>query len=613
MSYTGVPQQRAMKDDTLKGGDIPPVLDVLYIHHSVSNHDSGLPVSGPHEAGKFLNSFFEQSVDAIFASCAADALASIDDAPDLLILALGRADATDCVLVASAATRFPRAALVALISAEESSEQEAQRLIALGVTDVIRYAELQIDLFRHVIYQALRLRQRELELTARAAYSDITGLFSGGLFLDLLAREIAAAVRGNTRLAVFCIEPAEIAPEAVHGEVAIELARRLRELVRTEDLLAQADMTTVLLLQTHVRDVAQCLAFANRLHAALEPYVPVRIGIAGAPEAGTHALTLIKAAKHAVADLRDRHEAGTRLHQPAHGTQLYPHPRVLEAGADLQSIWQRGELSVYFQPVVNRSRLTVVGFECLLRWEHPTRGLISAAAFLNPDDPAMVPVGNWLLRQACKALQAWQVLGWPHLSIAVNTSITELLHPRFSAVLDEAVSSHGLSFQQLILEIRTAELSKVTQGAERGGAPDDAADSDNHRIMDVLNQLDLRGVQIALDNVGAGGSTTELLRRFPASMLKLDPGVISSLGRDAVAAAVVHGAAGIAESLALSLVAEGVENSAQLKHLLNAGVTLLQGNFLHAPMSRQQVTDWLSAQPRPRTRGSLTDNTIGSA
>ncbi|GAA3962596.1 EAL domain-containing protein [Allohahella marinimesophila] len=604
-----------MKDDAQRDSLVPPLLNVLYVHHAATTVAGTAGAPGPHEAGKFLNSVFELSIDVTFATCPADSLSTLDEAPQLLILGLGPADSADCVLLSSAATRFPQAALIALLDAGETdSETSVARLLSLGATDVIRYTELQVDLFRHAVTQVLRLRQRELELATRSAYHETTGLFSGGLFLDLLSREIAAALRCNTRLAVFCIEPADMDENSTAHDMVIALARKLRDLVRAEDLLAQADASTVLLLQAGVRDISQCVAFADRIHAALSSDLAVRIGIACAPDAGVKALALTGAAKKAAADLRGSHQGGTRVYQAAHQTQLYPHPRVLSDKVDLQNIWQRGELEVYFQPVVNRSRLTVTGFECLLRWNHPTRGLLPAAEFLDPDTAAMVPVGNWLVREACEALKAWQTMGWQHLSIAVNTSVTELRHPRFTAVLEEAINSHGLSFQQLVLEIRAADLSRaIHEDSRHPGERVAVGSATTANIIEVIEQLDLRGIQIALDNVGAGGSTTELLRRCPASMLKLDPDVISQLGQDAVAAAVVHGTAGIAESLALSLVAEGIENSGQLKYLLNAGVSLLQGNFLHAPLSRQGVSDWLSAQPIPRTRSSLSDQPFGIA
>src|SRR5690606_29343692 len=128
-------------------------------------------------------------------------------------------------------------------------------------------------------------------------------------------------------------------------------------------------------------------------------------------------------------------------------------------------------------------------------------------------------------------------------NIAVNISMTELRHKRFTAVLEEAIHNNGLSYQQLILELRAADLSAVTQTEMRRAGEDlhvAAAVNEAEDIVEVLEQLDLRGIRIALDNIGAGGSTTELLRRLPASMLKLDHDVISRLGHDAVAAAVVH-------------------------------------------------------------------------
>ena len=594
---------------------MPSLVNILYVHHAADSLSNTVSEPDTQQAGEFLREFFGLRRDSRLATCPSDLLFTRDESPHLLVLALNEAGEKDSRLLSEVVAQFPQAAVIALVSsrASEGSDSIDDWLSRSGAAHVIRYDELRVDLFRHVVRQVLKFRRREIELTASSAYSKPTGLFSGGLFLNLTKREIAAALRSNTRLGVFCIRPAQSA--SVRAETITNLARRLREVVRTEDLLAQAGSSSVLLLQTEVQDPAQCLAFADRLHRAMEPTGSVHIGIACAPDSSLRALDLIRAAKHAAKDLPD-HDSGTRLHHAGHKTQVYLHPRVLGDETDLQKIWQRGELAVHYQPIVSRSRLTVAGFECLLRWHHPTRGLLTAAEFLNPSSPAMVPIGNWLLHQACDALREWQQLGWQHLNVAVNIGMAELCHPRFSTVIEEAINQHGLSFQQLVLEIRAENLSVTAiddrwgRGAGAAGPADPAALTD---IREVLEQLDLRGVRIAFDNVGAGGSTTELLRRFPASMLKLDPGVISQLGHDAVAAAVVHGTAGIANSLALSLVAEGVENSSQLKQLLSAGVTLLQGNYLHAPMSRHGVTAWLSAQPRSRQRVACVENSTGLA
>src|SRR6266540_3745945 len=256
-------------------------------------------------------------------------------------------------------------------------------------------------------------------------------------------------------------------------------------------------------------------------------------------------------------------------------------PRMdTESTAGLEGALERGELVVLYQPVVDLGTLRMVGAEALLRWAHPTRGLLPPAEFIPAAEASglIVPIGAWTLREACQRGSVWRARrpGGSLLGVAVNVSGLQLRDPGFVAAVREELEHSGLEPRALLLELtETLLLEEEVVGA-------------------ALEQLKGLGVRLAVDDFGTGHSSLEYLARFPLDVLKVDRSYVALLDGQAAqhasrAAALVRGILLLGHSLGLRTVAEGVATAAQLRLLRKLGCQLGQGRLFDGPLDPDAV------------------------
>ncbi|GGN81902.1 hypothetical protein GCM10010112_58890 [Actinoplanes lobatus] len=260
-----------------------------------------------------------------------------------------------------------------------------------------------------------------------------------------------------------------------------------------------------------------------------------------------------------------------------------------QLAGDLRRALDAGEFRLHYQPIVNLGDGRIVGVEALVRWEHPTRGMVSPAEFIPAAERTglIVPLGRWVLREACRQGAAWLAEFGPDAleKVAPNVSVRQLHDPGFVADVAAALAGHGLPADRLVLELTE---SAVLRG---------------QHVLRVLHELHDSGVRLALDDFGTGESSLSLLRAFPAAIVKLDksfvdgveldePGTPAADARQAVARAVAQ----LAGALGLETVAEGIENQEQADRLLRLGYTVGQGYHLGRPMPAEQLTALLAAR-----------------
>ncbi|MBV8619375.1 MAG: EAL domain-containing protein [Curvibacter sp.] len=272
-------------------------------------------------------------------------------------------------------------------------------------------------------------------------------------------------------------------------------------------------------------------------------------------------------------------------------------PQLAQLARERQSLEQhlrlalaRQELSLHFQPRISASSLEVLGFEALLRWQHPELGAVSPARFipLAEETGLIQPIGQWVIRRACEQMAQWRRAGLPAFSVSVNLSAAQLSDPDLRGHLQDCLRSQGVDATQLELEITESQLM------------DNAAVSG-----DRLLGLKSLGVQLSIDDFGTGYSSLAYLKRFPIDKLKIDQSFVRDLLSDPADLSITRAIIALGHNLGLSVVAEGVESAEASALLKSLGCDELQGFYFARPMPAEQIADWLSGRSRPRERRRL--------
>jgi predicted signal transduction protein with EAL and GGDEF domain len=303
------------------------------------------------------------------------------------------------------------------------------------------------------------------------------------------------------------------------------------------------------------------------LIADRELFAPASIGISIYPGDGVDAETLVRNADTAMYRAKEQGRDNYQLYAPAMNV------RALERLAlenMLRKALAQQELRVFYQPLVDLRTSTIVGVEALVRWQHPELGLLSPAHFISVAELSglIVPIGNWVLRTACRQTRQWQKrFGFP-MRVSVNLSARQFQQPDLAVQVQRALQDSGLEPSSLDLEITE---SSAMQNAEN--------------TIHALRDLKLLGIRIAMDDFGTGYSSLSYLKRFPIDTLKLDQSFVEDVCTDPSDAAIAEAVVLLAHSLNLSVVAEGVETEEQLEFFRRLGCDRIQGYLFSRPVS----------------------------
>ncbi|MBO3741546.1 putative bifunctional diguanylate cyclase/phosphodiesterase [Actinoplanes flavus] len=437
----------------------------------------------------------------------------------------------------------------------------------------------------------LRERQEsEARLRHQASHDPLTGLANRALFRQRLEEALAAgpATVMLADLDEFKAVNDSLGQDAGDG-LLVAFAAVLSGAAGPESVVARlaGDEFAVLL-----PGPADGEAVAERVAAATAvPISDQRLlvqfsaGLASGPR-GAAAGGLLRQADAALYAAKQRGRANWIRYAAGMERPAQAHAQL---GGDLRRALHAGEFRLHYQPIVRLGDGRIVGVEALVRWEHPTRGVVSPAEFIPAAERTglIVPLGRWVLREACRQAAAWLAEFGPGAlgKMAPNVSVRQLHDPGFAADVAAALADHGLPADRLVLELTE---SAVLRG---------------QHVLRVLHELHDSGVRLALDDFGTGESSLSLLRAFPAAIVKLDksfvdgieldePGTPDADARQAVARAVAQ----LAGALGLDTVAEGIENQEQADRLLRLGYTVGQGYHLGRPMPAEQLTALLAAQ-----------------
>ncbi len=460
-----------------------------------------------------------------------------------------------------------------------STSMKAAQTLADVTTAYIVNAEGRADL------KEASHRSREISL-----HDDLTGLPNRALLMERLEHSLLRGRRSGLTSAVFFVDldrfkvVNDTFGHRVGDEVLVAVGARLSEVLRPGDTLAHVSGDEFVALCEDLDNPAQANVIVNRLDAAFsQPFIvsgtelniTASIGTAftgragaDAPEDVLHAAdTAMYRAKraggagHDVLDLRDQQFASYQAN----------------LGRDMHGLLERGELYLEYQPIVATDDGLIAAVEGLLRWAHPSRGLVPPDVLVPLAERAgLVPaIGRWVLLEASGQQGHWlRDYGVDDVAISVNVSVHQLMSAGFVEVVAAVVSAGSGRAEQLVLEI--TESVFVTDG---------------ERALMVLNDLKALGVKLALDDFGTGFSSLSYLLRFPVDMVKIDKIFIAGLGRDRTNEAVVAAIVRLAHDIGSTVVAEGVETSDQHRRLAQLGVDFCQGFYFAYPMSAARIAE----------------------
>jgi diguanylate cyclase (GGDEF)-like protein len=443
---------------------------------------------------------------------------------------------------------------------------------------------------------------RRLDQLVREAFRDaLTGLPNRALFMDRLSHALTRAERCGANLAVLFLDldRFKILNETLGQEVGDrllrEVAQRIAACLRPEDTVARLGGDEFGLLLEDTVELAAATAVAERVSAEIQrPFVvdgrdiliSASIGIALTRGGSMQPDEVLHNADLAMYQAKAEGRARYELYQP--GLSVSTRER-LDLQSDLRTAGARQELSLRYQPVVTLASVRAVEVEALIRWDHRRRGALLPADFiaLSEESGLMVPMGQWVLREACRQVRAWQK-DIP-LIVGVNLSASQFERDALPDEIAQILRETELDSSRLQLEISEAVLMR-----------------DDPKMLDRLDALKKIGVRLAIDDFGTGYASLSYLKRLPVDCLKIDRSLIKGVGFDNEDTAIIRAVVTLARTLGITVTAEGVETTEQLSQLRALGCEQGQGYYFARPVSADRVPELLTSLAADDRRGSPT-------
>src|SRR5688572_27062515 len=436
-------------------------------------------------------------------------------------------------------------------------------------------------------------KEAESALAHQALHDALTGLPNRVLLVDRLEQALARTTRSDQNVAVLFLDVDRFKVvndsrgHAAGDELIVGVANRLRATVRPSDTVARFGGDEFVVVCQEAETLSGAMTVADRIAVALrepfriggeEIFLTVSVGIAIAGP-GASSETLLRNADAAMYRAKDQGRSRCEFFDETMQTEAATR---LEVQTALNWAVQRGEMRVFYQPLIEIASGMPVGVEALVRWQHPERGIVAPADFipLAEDGGLIVPIGELVLDRAAADFERWRtVLPTGPFSIAVNLSAHQLRHPGLVEQIRATLAEHELAPSSLCLELTESALLE---------------DLDRH--LGVLLALRDLGVRLALDDFGTGFSSLTYLKRFPVDMVKIDRSFVAGLGVTHCDTAIVRSVIELAHALSLTVVAEGIERPEQLEALRSLGCDLAQGYLFSPPEPQGLMLEWLGAR-----------------
>ncbi len=431
-------------------------------------------------------------------------------------------------------------------------------------------------------------RDIEKKIAFLAHNDALTGLANRVQLHEQIRTSVGKLRRQGDSVAVLCLDldhfknVNDTLGHPVGDALLQAVAERLRTCVRDTDMVARTGGDEFAIVQAGVDQIASTTSLAERLVAVISaPYdlgehqvvIGTTVGIALAPDDGGDADTLLKNADLALYRAKSSGR-GTFCYFAAEMDAKAQNRRLLEL--DLRKAVASGEFELFYQPIVNLQENRIGGFEALIRWNHPTRGRVAPDEFipLAEETGLIMPIGEWVIRQACVEAKSWP----GDLRVAVNISPVQFRNKSLAASVIAALAESGLSPRRLELEITEAVLLQNSEAT-----------------LATLHQLRDIGVRISMDDFGTGYSSLSYLRSFPFDKIKIDQSFVQDLVKNPDSIAIIRAVTGLGTSFGMTTTAEGVETKLQLEQMRAEGCTEVQGYFYGRPTPAGEIDDVLAA------------------
>jgi diguanylate cyclase (GGDEF)-like protein/PAS domain S-box-containing protein len=436
-----------------------------------------------------------------------------------------------------------------------------------------------------VFHDVSAARTMSLQMTHTAHHDVITSLPNRLLLNDRITQSISMALRQSRPFAVLFLDldnfkiVNDSLGHAGGDELLRSVSKRLLSCVRASDTVSRqgGDEFAVLLPEiTHAEDAATCAA--KILIALNAPYiigvrtvhVGASIGISLYPRDGADSETLLKSADMAMYHAKERGRGNFQFFEAAMNLRAVQRQSM---ESELRRALKNQEFLLHYQPKVNLDTGEITGVEALIRWQQPDGGLLPPADFvpIAEDCGLIVPMGRWVMREACKQARAWQDAGLRHLRMAVNVSAVEFREKGFVDYVRMILSDTGLEAHYLVLELTERVLMENAKSTAL-----------------VLEELKAMGVQLAVDDFGTGYSSLSYLRQFPIDVLKIDQSFIQKITSNLDASTIISAIIGMGRNLHHIVIAEGIETHEQITYLQSQHCEEGQGYLLSPPVGAIQ-------------------------
>ena len=435
----------------------------------------------------------------------------------------------------------------------------------------------------------------ERELERQANFDALTGLANRFTLEARLAQSVADAKRHGSKLALMFVDldrfkmMNDTLGHGLGDRLLIEVAHLLTAAVRESDTVARLGGDEFVVLLKDVETMADAAAVASKVLATLGTPVTIEgheirpsasIGISLLPDDGDDVSTVMRNADTAMYHAKSLGGGSFRFFAPQMNERMAAR---FAMEADLRRALERGELLMHYQPQVSLTSGAVTGAEALVRWRHPTKGMVSPADFipLAEETGLIEPLGDWVIRNVCRQLRTWLDAGLPVPPVAVNLSARQFRHPELVPRIARSLADNALDAGLLTLEITESAVMHDIEAA-----------------VITAKQLKALGVGISLDDFGTGYSSLSHLKRFPIDHLKIDQSFVRDITTDPDSAVICNTVIGLAHNLKMTVIAEGVETEAQMRCLRRQRCDEMQGYFFSKPVLAHEFAQLLAQDRR---------------
>ena len=437
------------------------------------------------------------------------------------------------------------------------------------------------------VFSDITLRKQSEERMHHLANHDaLTQLPNRNLLHERIEHALRLAQRSKSRAAILFLDldRFKIINDTLGHEVGdqmlIEVASRLQSCLRDVDTIARQGGDEFVILIENFTDAQYLVSVARKILAVLsapfvlgghELFISASIGISVYPDDGREMGVLLKNADVAMYRSKDQ---GRNTYQFYSARSNVHSLEKLALESSLRRALDRNEFELHYQPKVNPFTDQITGVEALLRWNHPDLGMVSPAQFISlaEETGLIIPMGEWVLREACRQTRKWHEAGLPLFSVAVNLSARQFRDEHLRSMVHAALATSGLTPEYLELEITE---SMIMQNVEHA--------------IEVLHDVRDMGANVSIDDFGTGYSSLGYLKRFPIDTLKVDRSFVQDVADDADDAAITKAVIALAHSLNLKVVAEGVETHEQFTFLRQQGCDMIQGYIYSKPLPAEQL------------------------